>query len=128
MNNYTAPPQNTTPATACYGKQNPVRSSREFMKRSGLKNTALGVILLLAATMAVAVDKDDGEKMLSGMSIIGNSEAPKSLIIVPWKNSEIGDNKTQFATGHLIEGFSPVDKAVFMRELEFYKLSNPNQQ
>jgi hypothetical protein len=35
--------------------------------------------------------KDDGDKKLSGMSILGNQEAPKSLVIVPWKSSEIGD-------------------------------------
>ena len=35
--------------------------------------------------------KGDGDKSLSGMSILGNQEAPKSLVIVPWKSSEIGD-------------------------------------
>ncbi len=89
------------------------------------KKTAFGMTLLLAATMAVAADKGGGERMVSGISIIGNTETSKSLTFVPWKNAEIGDNKTQFATGHLIEG-NPVDKVVFMRELEFYKLSNPN--
>ena len=33
----------------------------------------------------------DGEaKELSGISIIGNKEAPKSLYIVPWKDSQVG--------------------------------------
>ena len=29
-------------------------------------------------------------KSMSGMSILGNQEAPKSLVIVPWKSAEIG--------------------------------------
>ena len=32
-----------------------------------------------------------GSKTLSGISILGNQEAPKALVIVPWKSSEIGD-------------------------------------
>ena len=32
----------------------------------------------------------EGDKMISGMSIVGNHEAPKSLVIVPWKSSELG--------------------------------------
>ena len=34
---------------------------------------------------------DGGDKELSGMSIVGNDDAPKSLVIVPWKSSELGD-------------------------------------
>ena len=33
---------------------------------------------------------DTEVKELSGISIIGNEEAPKSLYIVPWQNSEVG--------------------------------------
>ena len=50
-----------------------------------------GAALLLATlvvTEATANSQDDGDKRLSGMSIIGNDEAPKSLVIVPWKASE----------------------------------------
>ena len=32
-----------------------------------------------------------GDKELSGMSIVGNDDAPKSLVIVPWKSSGLGD-------------------------------------
>src|SRR5687768_16485965 len=35
-----------------------------------------------------------GAKTMSGMSILGNQEAPKSLVIVPWKSSNIGDMTT----------------------------------
>jgi len=65
--------------------------------------------------------KGDGAKELSGMSIVGNDEAPKSLYIVPWKSSEIGVETTLNTS--LNEGDAPVDRDVFMRQLEFFKVS-----
>ena len=66
--------------------------------------------------------KDDDVKDLSGISIIGNKEAPKSLYIVPWKDSEVGV-ESSLTSGLLDESMKPVDKEVFMRELEYYQLS-----
>lgn len=60
-------------------------------------------------------------KELSGMSIVGNDEAPKSLYIVPWKSSEIGDETSLNAM--LNEKDVPVDVEVFKRQLEFYRIS-----
>ncbi len=66
----------------------------------------------------------DGEaKELSGISIIGNKEAPKSLYIVPWKDSQVGV-ETSLTSGLLDERMQPVDREVFMRELEYYQLSH----
>ena len=61
-----------------------------------------------------------GVKTLPGMSILGNEEAPKSLVIVPWKSSEVGDGIG--VTNALDERARPVDKEVFMRELHYYEL------
>jgi hypothetical protein len=55
-----------------------------------------------------------------GMSVLGNQEAPTSLVIVPWKSSEVGR-----ATGispMLDDSRQPVDKEVFMRELRYYEI------
>lgn len=60
-------------------------------------------------------------KELSGMSIVGNDEAPKSLYIVPWKSSEIGVETSLNAM--LNEKDMPVDRDVFKRQLEFYRIS-----
>ena len=82
-------------------------------------------VLLFSAVMAtaedVSVDVQSEAKELSGMSIVGNDEAPKSLYIVPWKSSEIGAG-TSLDT-MLNEGDVPVDRDVFKRQLEFYKVS-----
>ena len=59
-------------------------------------------------------------KVISGMSILGNQDAPKSLVIVPWKSSEIGD-----AVGistMLDDSRLPIDKEVFMRMLSYYEI------
>ncbi len=65
--------------------------------------------------------KDTDAKELSGMSIVGNDEAPKSLYIVPWKSSEIGMETT--LNSMLNEGDMPVDREVFKRQLDFYNVS-----
>lgn len=61
-----------------------------------------------------------GVKTLSGMSILGNEEAPKSLVIVPWKSSQIGDGIG--VTDAIDDRARPVDKEVFMREVHYYEL------
>lgn len=59
-------------------------------------------------------------KAMSGMSILGNEEAPKSLVIVPWKSSELGDTVTLSDT--LDDRARPVDREVFLRELSYYEI------
>ena len=55
-----------------------------------------------------------------GMSILGNQEAPKSLVIVPWKRSEIGNSLG--ISPMLDDSRLPVDKEVFMRVLSYYQI------
>jgi hypothetical protein len=61
-----------------------------------------------------------GDKTLSGMSILGNQEAPKSLVIVPWKSAEIGDELG--LNNNLDDSRRPVDREVFLRELKYYEI------
>ena len=96
----------------------------------------LFVLLLLAAGVVLADEEPEAErdasateaqaqteedaKLLSGMSILGNQEAPKSLVIVPWKSSEIGDSLG--VSTMLDDSRQPVDKEVFMRALSYYEI------
>ena len=84
------------------------------------------LILLLSVSMnsvSFAEKKKKIEvKALSGISIIGNKDAPKSLYIVPWRSSELGI-ETDLNSSLLNEGIHPVDKDVFIRELNFYEIS-----
>jgi hypothetical protein len=70
-------------------------------------------------TQETAQDKAKEDPNL-GMSILGNQEAPKSLVIVPWKSSEIG-NSLGIST-MLDDSRQPIDKEVFMRVLSYYEL------
>lgn len=83
------------------------------------------LIWLFSLTVVIAEENkvDTEVKELSGISIIGNKEAPKSLYIVPWQNSEVGV-ATSLNSGLLDDSMRPVDKEVFLRELDFYELSH----
>src|SRR5580765_456202 len=60
-----------------------------------------------------------GSKAL-GMSILGNQEAPKALVIVPWKSSELGNGPS--VSTLLDDSRQPIDKEVFMRMLNYYEI------
>jgi hypothetical protein len=55
-----------------------------------------------------------------GMSVLGNQEAPTSLVIVPWKSSEVG--RSPGISPLLDDSRQPVDKEVFMRALRYYEI------
>ena len=81
--------------------------------------------LLLAAFAAAAEEPEEGDKLLSGMSIVGNDEAPKSLVIVPWKSSQLGAGLD--VSRGLDDGRGPVDRDVFMRQLDYYEIRAGSQ-
>lgn len=96
---------------------------------------SLTVMLLVAAATAAAQESAPAAKpeaaanepkAMSGMSILGNQEAPKSLVIVPWKSSEIGDGIG--VSRALDTRIRAVDKDVFMRELKYYAIRTGTQK
>lgn len=101
---------------------------------------SLCCFLLIAASAAVADDSTrdtntdapandpsapQGDVQMSGMSILGNDEAPKSLVLVPWKSSQLGDMP---ALSRLPDdSIKPVDKDVFSRELSYYQIRSDSK-
>lgn len=86
-----------------------------------LRILAICVALVFVVSAAHAKEAaKGGDKLLSGISIVGNDDAPKSLVIVPWKTSTLGD--TLDVSRALDDGRQPVDRDVFMRELEYYQI------
>ena len=65
-------------------------------------------------------DGIDSPREMSGMSILGNEEAPKALVIIPWRSSELGDDIS--LSDSLDDRARPVDRDVFLRELRFYEI------
>ena len=97
-----------------------------------MRRTGITALLLMFSAVVSAEDaaepQGDGinsPKTMSGMSILGNEEAPKSLVIIPWKSSELGDDIN--LTDTLDERARPVDKEVFLRELRFYEIRSGEQ-
>ena len=79
----------------------------------------LPLLLVAGAALAKGPSGDDA-KRLGGMSIVGNDDAPKSLVIVPWKSSELGSSLE--VSRLLDDGRQPVDRDVFLRELDYYQI------
>jgi hypothetical protein len=89
-------------------------------------------LVVLAALSAAADDASTekgatpgGDVAMSGMSILGNDEAPKSLVIVPWKSSQLGDEPG--LSRLLDDATQPVDKDVFLRELSYYQIRSGSE-
>jgi hypothetical protein len=80
-----------------------------------------------ASNAAAPAPTDKDGKLISvpggkalGMSVLGNQEAPTSLVIVPWKSSEVG--RSPGISPMLDDSRQPVDKEVFMRALRYYEI------
>jgi hypothetical protein len=67
-----------------------------------------------------------GAKVISGMSILGNQETPKALVIVPWKSSEIGESVG--ISTMLDDSRQPVDREVFLRALAYYEIRSETRR
>jgi hypothetical protein len=102
------------------------------MEMKSISDLGIGLVMLLAL-LAAAVESGGATqalepqqaKELSGMSIVGNDEAPKSLYIVPWKSSEIG---VETSLGMMLNKDAvPVDRDVFKRQLDFYEVSTATE-
>jgi hypothetical protein len=95
------------------------------------RSVIIGVVLCALPLAAIAQDRagtvakgaGTEAKELSGMSVLGNTETPKALYIVPWKTSDMGMT-TDLRSGLLNDAMVPVDKEVFMHELEYYEISS----
>jgi hypothetical protein len=75
-----------------------------------------------AAEASQAAAQPGGDVKMSGMSILGNEDAPKSLVLVPWKSSQLADMPS--VSRLLDSSTQPVDKDVFMRELSYYEFKS----
>ena len=70
-------------------------------------------------------EKPKGDVPMSGMSVLGNDDSPKSLALVPWKTSLLGDAPS--ISKLLDDSTQPVDKDVFMRELAYYEIKTDSK-
>lgn len=58
---------------------------------------------------------------LDTTAITGNRELPKVMYVVPWKRADLGDLSGKPANSLLEEALTPVDRAVFRREIRYFE-------
>jgi hypothetical protein len=79
------------------------------------------VLSALGAVPALAQDR----AAIDRTQIIGNSELPKVLYIVPWKKPLQGDLSGRPLGSVLDEALAPVDRDVFRRQVRYDAMSQP---
>lgn len=80
-----------------------------------VRSALLATLLATGAAAAFAQDRADVDRT----KIIGNSELPKVLYIVPWKKPLAGDLSGRPTGGVLDEALAPVDRDVFRRQVHY---------
>ena len=90
-----------------------------------MKKVLLIILLLLLNVTVFAEDENPGvAQELDGISVIGNRELPKALVIVPWKAPEPGDLDGSPLQSLVDEVLGPVDKDVHKRKVSYYEQYN----
>ena len=80
-----------------------------------MKSFLLCPVLLMLTGSVLAQDRADIDRT----QIIGNRELPKVLTIVPWKKPLPGQLSGRPVQSVLDEALSPVDRAVFRRQVDY---------
>jgi len=79
------------------------------------------IFLLIISAPTLADEALNDAKELDGISVIGNRELPKALVIVPWKAPEPGDLNASPLQSLIDEVLGPVDKDVHKRKVSYYE-------
>ncbi|UCB55666.1 MAG: hypothetical protein JSW45_03820 [Thiotrichales bacterium] len=83
-------------------------------------NISLTLAALMLATASYAADDDIKE--LQGISIRGDKEAPRSLYIVPWQNTEL-EQATSLSANLGENTWQALDRDTFKQQLRLHELS-----
>jgi len=91
-----------------------------------MKKILVTISFLLLHFSVFAEDETPGvapgvAQELDGISVIGNRELPKALVIVPWKAPEPGDLDGSPLQSLIDEVLGPVDKDVHKRKVSYYE-------
>ena len=74
--------------------------------------------MALLSGNAIAQDQLD----LDGAQIFGNRDMPNITYVVPWKEDQIDVVDIQPIGNLLDDALQPIDRDVFVREIEYYEL------
>ena len=113
----------SAPVTSAPAPVQSVKATKQRGKQTVRAKTDEDKAYPLAATGQL--QQPGGDVKMSGMSILGNEDAPKSLVLVPWKSSQLAEMPT--VSRLLDSAAQPVDKDVFMRELAYYEYKSSSK-
>lgn len=83
-----------------------------------MRHSALFLMLtLISATVHAEV-----ELKAQGMTVFGQSELPKVLYIVPWKNKELPEVEAPQTASLVNDMLTPIEPAIFERQVHYYEL------
>ena len=117
----------STPAVSAPAAIQPAEATKSQVRQHPAKMQAVSTKAAADGKADTAAAADEaaqpgGDVKMSGISILGNEDAPKSLVLVPWKSSQLGDMP---GVARLLDASTqPVDKDVFMRELAYYEFKS----
>jgi hypothetical protein len=80
--------------------------------------STMGISALMLPSLALA----EQVRKVEDISIIGNRELPKSLIIVPWKGANMSDEPNLPEKSLVDKRFQLVSRSQLLREIQFHKL------
>jgi hypothetical protein len=112
------PAAGTLAAATAAAATRPIDATKPAAKKQ-IAGTKAGDGKADATGASAQAEQPGGDVKMSGMSILGNEDAPKSLVIVPWKSSQLADMPS--VSRLLDSATQPVDKDVFLRELSYYE-------
>ena len=81
----------------------------------------LAYLLLTSFSVLAEGETQSVAQELDGISVIGNRELPKALVIVPWKAPEPGELDGSPLQSLIDEVLGPVDKDVHKRKVSYYE-------
>ncbi len=87
-----------------------------------MNKVIIGLLISLSALLLPLQVSAEKVRKVEGISIIGNRELPKSLIIVPWKGSSLNDEPNLPEESIVDQRFELVDRSQLLREIQFHKL------
>lgn len=85
-----------------------------------MKKPIFLIAALLSQLFDYAIAQDRIE--LDGARIFGNKDSPNITYIVPWKDEKLEPLRVQPITNLFEEALAPIDRDVFVREVEYYEL------
>lgn len=80
----------------------------------------VGCISLLVSLFIISAVSAEDKLILDGTSVIGNSEMPNVLYVVPWKKTPQPNLNPELHESLIEDQLKPLDREIFLRRIRHY--------